>query len=53
MKLKLREDKDLLEELHTNHIGQLKEYAELASELGNIPNMRSVIRGCSVMHAYA
>ena len=31
---KLREDKDLLEELHTNHIGQLKEYAELASELG-------------------
>lgn len=30
----LREDKDLLEELHANHISQLNDYAELAFELG-------------------
>lgn len=30
----LKEDKDLLEELHANHISQLNDYAELASKLG-------------------
>lgn len=31
---KLKEDNDLLKELHTNHISQLNGYAELAFELG-------------------